>query len=57
MLPGDPVATPMGPMQAYLIEARSIGGLSGSPVFAVVEPYTSLSALLVGYISPHFSAC
>src|SRR5204863_3830509 len=23
----------MGPMEAYLIESRSIGGLSGSPVF------------------------
>lgn len=33
-MPDEPVETAMGPMEAYLIEARSIGGLSGSPVFA-----------------------
>lgn len=34
MLPRDPVPTKdCGPMQAVLIESRSIGGLSGSPVF------------------------
>lgn len=32
-MPGEPVETKIGPMEAYLIEARSIGGLSGSPVF------------------------
>lgn len=30
----EPVSTRMGAMEAYLVEARSIGGLSGSPVFA-----------------------
>lgn len=30
---GEKIDTDMGPMDAYLIEARSIGGLSGSPVF------------------------
>ena len=32
-MPDEPVATKLGPMQAYLVESRSIGGLSGSPVF------------------------
>ncbi|MBI4611961.1 MAG: hypothetical protein HY726_23470 [Candidatus Rokubacteria bacterium] len=32
-MPEEPVQTQMGPMEAYLVEARSIGGLSGSPVF------------------------
>lgn len=37
-VPGEPVKTQMGPMEAYLIEARSIGGLSGSPVFVYLDP-------------------
>jgi hypothetical protein len=32
VMPEDPVHTPLGPMNAYLIEIRSVGGLSGSPV-------------------------
>lgn len=32
-MPEEAVATRLGPMEAYLVEARSIGGLSGSPVF------------------------
>jgi hypothetical protein len=32
-LPDEQVDTEMGPMMAYLAELRSIGGLSGSPVF------------------------
>ncbi len=32
-MPEEPVETREGRMQAYLVEARSIGGLSGSPVF------------------------
>lgn len=35
-IPEDEVLTGHGPMRTYLIESRSIGGLSGSPVF--VEP-------------------
>jgi hypothetical protein len=31
--PSEPVSTGLGPLDAYLVEARSIGGLSGSPVF------------------------
>jgi hypothetical protein len=33
MLPADPIQTRFGKSAAYLIEARSLGGLSGSPVF------------------------
>jgi len=33
MMPDEPVPTEMGMIDAYLIEARSIGGLSGSPAF------------------------
>ncbi len=35
-MPEQPVRTLLGPADAYLIEARSIGGLSGSPVFVNV---------------------
>lgn len=37
-MPEEPVDTEMGSAFAYLIEARSIGGLSGSPVFAQLGP-------------------
>ncbi|MEW6181832.1 MAG: hypothetical protein AB1500_01470 [Bacillota bacterium] len=37
-MPEEPVKTKMGLMDAYLIEARSIGGLSGSPVFVHLGP-------------------
>ena len=33
MMPDEPVPTSVGLIDGYLIEARSIGGLSGSPVF------------------------
>jgi len=33
MMPDEPLPTETGNMEAYLIEARSIGGLSGSPAF------------------------
>jgi hypothetical protein len=42
-VPEEPVQTKMGKMEAYLIEARSIGGLSGSPVFALTEERSALS--------------
>lgn len=35
-MPVEPVATQIGALPAYLVEARSIGGLSGSPVFVNV---------------------
>jgi len=37
-MPEEPVQTQQGLMDAYLIEARSIGGLSGSPVFVHLPP-------------------
>lgn len=37
-MPEEPVQTRQGLMDAYLIEARSIGGLSGSPVFVHLPP-------------------
>lgn len=37
-MPEEPVQTRLGPMVAALIEARSIGGLSGSPVFVHYAP-------------------
>lgn len=35
-MPAEPVSTQHGKIEAYLIESRSVGGLSGSPVF--VDP-------------------
>lgn len=37
-MPEEMVDTPLGDMEAYLVETRSSGGLSGSPVFARVGP-------------------
>jgi hypothetical protein len=37
-MPEEPVSTELGPMDAYLIESRSIRGLSGSPVFVNLGP-------------------
>ena len=39
-------------MEAYLIESRSIGGLSGSPVFAV--DHKNRRVLLLGLIQGHY---
>lgn len=36
MIPDERVETTSGAMEAYLIEARSIGGMSGAPVFVAV---------------------
>jgi hypothetical protein len=32
-MPSEPISTQHGEIEAYLIESRSVGGLSGSPVF------------------------
>jgi hypothetical protein len=37
-MPDEPVHTSEGNMSAYLAEARSLGGLSGSPAFVVIGP-------------------
>jgi len=43
MMPSEPVQAKLGdknvPMEAYLAECRSIGGLSGSPVFVHLGPW------------------
>ncbi|UGX92881.1 serine protease [Bradyrhizobium barranii subsp. barranii] len=38
MMPGEPIWTKIGSLTAYLVETRSIGGLSGSPVFVNRSP-------------------
>lgn len=40
MMPSEPIDTENGDMEAYLIESRSIGGLSGSPVFVIQDSYS-----------------
>jgi hypothetical protein len=40
MMPSEPISTELGLADVYLIEARSIGGISGSPVF--VRPTVSI---------------
>jgi hypothetical protein len=65
-LPEEPIWTKyVGFIDAYLIEARSIAGLSGSPVFAVAEPALELAkgflkekrlqpTALMGLVHGHF---
>ncbi len=43
MMPSDKIPMQDGPMEVYLAEGRSIGGLSGSPVF--VRPTTRIVGL------------
>jgi hypothetical protein len=38
-MPEEPIELEKGLMDAYLVEIRSIGGLSGSPVFTYLLPY------------------
>jgi hypothetical protein len=63
----EPVSTQRGPIHAYLVEARSIGGLSGSPVFLnlgqtrVIGGGLQLGSggptfLLLGLIHGHYKA-
>lgn len=46
-MPDEPVATKIGPLDAYLVEARSIGGLSGSPVFVNPGPTRQIGGNLI----------
>ena len=65
-MPEEPVETRLGPMDALLIEARSIGGLSGSPVFVSLGAHRLNSQgeyflgqwniYLVGLIHGHWDA-
>jgi len=60
MIPEERVVTAKyGPMEAYLIESRSIGGLSGSPVF--VRAFTNFAKgeyayALFGIVHGHYLA-
>lgn len=59
MMRGEPVPTQLGDIDAYLVEARSIGGLSGSPVFLHVpkfdpRPGTFTQFFLLGLMHGHF---
>jgi hypothetical protein len=65
MLQGEPVFTKyVGYTDAYLIEARSIGGVSGSPVFISMPPFRvvdgavvateGLQYYLLGLVHGHF---
>ncbi len=50
MMPGEPVPTKeFGDIEAYLIEARSIGGVSGSPVFVFKSNKYYLLGLMHGH--------
>lgn len=58
----EPVDTEEGPMVAYLAEIRSLGGLSGSPVFVVLPPFRfkeaapshEARAYLLGLVAGHW---
>lgn len=47
-MPEEPVDIRLGALDAYLVEARSIGGLSGSPVFARPLPRPKPNKILTG---------
>lgn len=66
-MPDEPVGTALGPMDAYLIETRSLGGLSGSPVMWLSGPgrldpktavmrYGDFCFYLLGFVHGHFDA-
>jgi hypothetical protein len=63
-MPQEKVNTQIGEMDAYLIEARSIGGLSGSPVFVqiggirhgAVTVSSGLQFFLLGLMHGHFDS-
>jgi hypothetical protein len=53
--PFDPIASQRGPMKGYLIEARSVGGLSGSPVFVGENKFIGFKRQpLLGLIHGHY---
>jgi len=56
MTPDERIQTSWGEMEAYLIEARSIGGLSGSPVFLIEDlPSGDMRIHLLGLIHGHWN--
>jgi hypothetical protein len=52
MIPDERIPTKYGNIEAYLIEARSIGGISGSPVF--VSARGERRTYLLGLIQAHW---
>jgi len=54
-IPSDPISSGLGPASGYLIESRSVGGLSGSPVFVGEDIYTGMKRTpLLGLIHGHY---
>lgn len=54
MIPDEPIPTSLGPTDAYLIEARSLGGLSGSPAFVRESPLQGGRVYLLGLMHGHW---
>jgi len=55
MIPEEPVPTGMGDIEAYLVEARSIGGLSGSPAFVRETTSSGMGSFhLLGLMHGHW---
>jgi hypothetical protein len=54
MIPDEPVPTRIGMIEAYLIEARSIGGLSGSPAFVYKRAQGRVKLYLMGLMHGHW---
>jgi hypothetical protein len=54
----EPILTESGPMHGYLVEVKSLGGLSGSPVFVHFRESSNFnvtrSVLLLGLMHGHF---
>jgi hypothetical protein len=65
-MPEEPIPTSIGPIDAFLVESRSISGLSGSPVFThlgpsrtvggqvLVSPIPEGTFYLLGQVFGHF---
>lgn len=54
-MPEEPIETRFGQMEGYLIESRSIGGISGSPVFVHLgTDYSTLESGRLGYAYQKF---
>jgi hypothetical protein len=53
-MPIEPIIVDGFPQEAFLIEARSIPGYSGSPVFITIEPHGKPPVLLSGNAPPDF---
>lgn len=57
MVPGERIQTSKyGAMEAYLIESRSIGGISGSPVFVFSRTRERIDFFLLGLIHGHWES-